>query len=319
MSNDARAGELDRFAKWLYAKAERPLDAEDHRDLDSYVDGGVDVKEIVLAWAKASLMAAGLEADRRSAALRAIIEKAAAPVAPADGEAASGTTREPSLVTEPRPIACEATAAMLRGALDSAGNALEDSANWLDNAGRPGFGEHARAAGERARVAALSSGPAGVSEYELRRAALEAMRLLDNPPGIRHKELAALNVRAWKVLRQALSDPAPERFTCPDCGPGVATDEDGCCATCGADCRIEPAGALEAAKAAAGKILQLEQGRDAARESLESVLAALEDMVEECAYGDNCPPFGTRHGRCHNCELVSIHALACEALLGVKS
>lgn len=22
---------------------------------------------------------------------------------------------------------------------------------------------------------------------------------------------------------------------------------------------------------------------------------------EPCAYGDDCPPFGTRHGTCHNC------------------
>lgn len=30
----------------------------------------------------------------------------------------------------------------------------------------------------------------------------------------------------------------PERFVCPDCGYGVAADEDGCCATCGRDCAI---------------------------------------------------------------------------------
>jgi len=26
-------------------------------------------------------------------------------------------------------------------------------------------------------------------------------------------------------------------FVCPECGPHVPADEDGCCATCGADCK----------------------------------------------------------------------------------
>jgi len=30
-----------------------------------------------------------------------------------------------------------------------------------------------------------------------------------------------------------------ELWRCPDCGPGVAADEDGCCANCGADLEIE--------------------------------------------------------------------------------
>lgn len=29
-------------------------------------------------------------------------------------------------------------------------------------------------------------------------------------------------------------------FVCEECGPRVAADEGGCCATCGADCRAEP-------------------------------------------------------------------------------
>ncbi len=32
----------------------------------------------------------------------------------------------------------------------------------------------------------------------------------------------------------------PEHFTCPDCGPHQKSDEDGCCATCGADLGIFP-------------------------------------------------------------------------------
>jgi hypothetical protein len=30
-----------------------------------------------------------------------------------------------------------------------------------------------------------------------------------------------------------------EHFVCPDCGPHVSADEDGCCATCGRDAKIE--------------------------------------------------------------------------------
>jgi hypothetical protein len=36
-------------------------------------------------------------------------------------------------------------------------------------------------------------------------------------------------------------EPCPlgdERFRCADCGFGVKADEDGCCATCGADCEV---------------------------------------------------------------------------------
>lgn len=29
-------------------------------------------------------------------------------------------------------------------------------------------------------------------------------------------------------------------FICPECGPHVSTDEDGCCVTCGADCDKNP-------------------------------------------------------------------------------
>lgn len=31
----------------------------------------------------------------------------------------------------------------------------------------------------------------------------------------------------------------PSRFDCPQCGPGVSADEDGCCASCGADCAVQ--------------------------------------------------------------------------------
>lgn len=31
-----------------------------------------------------------------------------------------------------------------------------------------------------------------------------------------------------------------EMFVCPECGPRVKADEDGCCAHCGLDCTVEP-------------------------------------------------------------------------------
>ena len=36
-----------------------------------------------------------------------------------------------------------------------------------------------------------------------------------------------------------------EYFTCPNCGPRVAVDEDGCCVTCGGDTVIKPETANE--------------------------------------------------------------------------
>jgi hypothetical protein len=34
-------------------------------------------------------------------------------------------------------------------------------------------------------------------------------------------------------------DEPQEHFVCPDCGPHVKVDEDGCCAMCGADCTVD--------------------------------------------------------------------------------
>jgi hypothetical protein len=31
-----------------------------------------------------------------------------------------------------------------------------------------------------------------------------------------------------------------EHFVCKDCGPHTKADEDGCCAYCGRDCKVEP-------------------------------------------------------------------------------
>lgn len=54
---------------------------------------------------------------------------------------------------------------------------------------------------------------------------------------------AALALRACLVEVFGNPDVAVwiEWFVCPTCGPRVAADEDGCCATCGADCTVERA------------------------------------------------------------------------------
>jgi rRNA maturation endonuclease Nob1 len=47
---------------------------------------------------------------------------------------------------------------------------------------------------------------------------------------------------AWNVLVAAVerrqSRLQTHVFVCPECGPGVKADEDHCCATCGADCKV---------------------------------------------------------------------------------
>ena len=35
-------------------------------------------------------------------------------------------------------------------------------------------------------------------------------------------------------------DEVRNHYHCPQCGAHVKADEDGCCATCGADCVVEP-------------------------------------------------------------------------------
>ena len=50
-----------------------------------------------------------------------------------------------------------------------------------------------------------------------------------------------------------------------------------------------------------------------AEAELARLRAALTDMAEgDCAYGDGCPTFGSRHGRCFTCR-------ATEALKGGRS
>jgi len=46
------------------------------------------------------------------------------------------------------------------------------------------------------------------------------------------------------TIRSLAPAEKPEQFNCPTCGPGVAADEDGCCAACGSDCVVAPADAI---------------------------------------------------------------------------
>lgn len=58
------------------------------------------------------------------------------------------------------------------------------------------------------------------------------------------KDLEAQRDRLLKMLLLVL----PDCFICPDCGPLIRADEDGCCSTCGAECSISPTQEALAAK-----------------------------------------------------------------------
>ena len=77
----------------------------------------------------------------------------------------------------------------------------------------------------------------------LENAMLEAMKTLDNPPGISFEQMACLNVDAWKTLRDALGDQhalsrpgtaAPMKEDGPKCVWKEDANEPGDCWHCGA-------------------------------------------------------------------------------------
>lgn len=45
---------------------------------------------------------------------------------------------------------------------------------------------------------------------------------------------------------------------------------------------------------------------DLLEEAAEALDFVQELADEDCAYGDNCPTFGSRHGRCLRCKAVSV-------------
>jgi len=63
----------------------------------------------------------------------------------------------------------------------------------------------------------------------------------------------------------------PECFVCEECGPLVKADEDGCCATCGRDCKVRPT---------ADALASLHAAASAALERLE-LLAAVIDLYDK--------------------------------------
>lgn len=61
------------------------------------------------------------------------------------------------------------------------------------------------------------------------------------PEHLRPPEFVARQVAQAKASYPNRQSTLDELWQCPDCGVGVAADEDGCCANCGADCEIVPA------------------------------------------------------------------------------
>lgn len=83
-----------------------------------------------------------------------------------------------------------------------------------------------------------------------------------------------------------------EHFVCPECGPHIAADEDGCCALCGADCILDECpGSVCASdyvlvKAERDRALSLATacaGRDQARAELECEKEYGPAAADECA------------------------------------
>ena len=61
----------------------------------------------------------------------------------------------------------------------------------------------------------------------------------DLPGLLRPPEFVTRQVKRAKAAYPTRLSTLDEWWRCPDCGPGVAADEDGCCANCGADLEIE--------------------------------------------------------------------------------
>lgn len=81
----------------------------------------------------------------------------------------------------------------------------------------------------------------GRRRRELREARLinEFIQELERTPNIDDLEAVKQQLAAMLPATQR-----PDRFDCPRCGPGVAADEDGCCALCGQHCNAYEDGKL---------------------------------------------------------------------------
>lgn len=97
-----------------------------------------------------------------------------------------------------------------------------------------------------------------------------------------------------------------EHWTCPECGPHTAIDEDGCCSSCGADCYLEPCGGHVCGTVLAAVRLELRE------------LAAL---LAGCSV-DQCPSCGAWTGEDRYCPLrracfANVVSGCCKCLCGV--
>jgi hypothetical protein len=89
---------------------------------------------------------------------------------------------------------------------------------------------------------------------------------VETPPGERRygplpkPEQGELTVERIMAMEQPSPTAGPgqtlEMFVCPDCGAGVAADEDGCCAMCGADTTIAPAAPPPSTGEPAGEVVR---------------------------------------------------------------
>ena len=143
--------------------------------------------------------------------------------------------------SERRAVDAEAQAAVMRAALTDAEDTIRDQAARF-GAGFPcsviDACEAATATDAgRALLDRLTAAETRVADMESVREeqAAKLRRHLDEVQAATAyiKDLEAENAS----LRASIT---PEHFACPNCGPHQKSDEDGCCATCGADLGISP-------------------------------------------------------------------------------
>jgi hypothetical protein len=120
-----------------------------------------------------------------------------------------------------------------------------------------------------------------------------------------------------------------EHFVCPDCGPHVSADEDGCCATCGRDAKIEACLCREQMQA---KLAAALRERDEARALLASATDLVNMACRECgaveAYDENhikeaidslwakaCHYRSERSELARKCEIIGYRCAQAEAQL----
>jgi hypothetical protein len=153
---------------------------------------------------------------------------------------------------------------LLVGLVDASAEFEKIASLWRGN-GSCGFAEaeaYRLATGAKARVDIVRAGDYSQSNpAELRALLAKALDALTYGHAVTHSEWDRACLLSGRYCEPYLSSenawvsedsrpqaaPLTEWFVCPECGPKVKADEDGCCATCGADCSIEAAAPTEAA------------------------------------------------------------------------